>query len=373
MTSLTSHEAVIREEARDAERFAARVRLGLAPGLFLVTLGVGLASDVARAVLPAAAAISFLATGYALATVRAAERAYRPALSYATTFVDATIATALTLAVSSAVGDLGLATKSPTVLVYFIVIVVAGLRLAQGLPLFAAAVGLTQLFAMLAPVALAEPSRLTLELDDFQSRAVSVTRVAVLALTIAMTGAIVDLLVRRARDLVRRSLTTLTFMYADLRGFTSYIEEHGDEAGTALVREYRALVRRELARVGGRELKTEGDSFLAEFRTARQALGCATAVLRGADARMRERPDLPLHIGVGLHAGEPVRLEADYIGSALNVAARLGQAAAAGELLASDVVRGLLRTSGAPPAREREGLVLKGISDPPRVYAFDLR
>lgn len=347
------------------------MRLALAPGLFLVTFGVGLASDVARAALPAASVISFLATGYALVVVRSAKRTYRPALSYVTTFIDATIATALTLAVSSAAGDLGLATKVPTVLVY--VIVVAGLRLAQGLPLFAAAVGLAQLFAMLVPVALAERSRLTLEFDDFQSPAVSLTRVAVIALTIAMTGAIVDLLVRRARDLVRRSLTTLTFMYADLRGFTAYIEEHGDEAGTALVREYRALVRRELARVGGRELKTEGDSFLAEFRTARQALECAAAVLRAADARMRERPDLPLRIGVGLHAGEPVRLEADYIGSAVNVAARLGQAAAAGELLGSDVVRGLLRTSGAPPAREREGLTLKGIADPPRVYAFDLR
>ncbi len=57
------------------------------------------------------------------------------------------------------------------------------------------------------------------------------------------------------------------------------------------------------------------------------------------------------------------------MGSAVNIAARLAQQAAAGELLVSEVVRQLLRTSGAPPMREREGLVLKGVEDPPRVYA----
>jgi class 3 adenylate cyclase len=169
---------------------------------------------------------------------------------------------------------------------------------------------------------------------------------------------------------MRRSLHTVTFLYADLRGFTPFIEVHGDAAGAELVREYRRLVRAEIADSGGREFKTEGDSFLVEFLTARQALECATGMLERAERWTRDRPELPLRLGVGLHAGEP---EADYIGAAVNVAARLGQAAEGGELLASDVVGGLLRTSGVPSAHERAGLALKGIADPPRVYAFDWR
>lgn len=215
--------------------------------------------------------------------------------------------------------------------------------------------------------------RVIFDIDDFQSSSVSASRVLGIGVSLLATGGITAVLTTRARALVRRSLHTLTFLYADLRGFTAFIEQHGDTAGAELVREYRKLVRGEVARSGGRELKTDGDSFLAEFRTARQGLECATGILHAAEARTREHPDLPLNIGIGLHAGEPIRFEQDYIGSAVNVAARLGQAAGPGELLASDVVHGLLRTSGAPPAREREGLALKGIADPPRVCAFEWR
>jgi len=163
--------------------------------------------------------------------------------------------------------------------------------------------------------------------------------------------------------------STLTILFSDLRGYTAFVEKHGDAAGVALITDYRRLVRSEVAKAGGGEINTAGDSFYIVFPTARQALQAGMGILREAERHSRDRPDRPLRIGIGIHAGEPVPHEGQHVGSAVNIAARLAQEAAAGELLVSEVVRQLLRTSGAPPMREREGLVLKGVQDPPRVYA----
>ena len=166
---------------------------------------------------------------------------------------------------------------------------------------------------------------------------------------------------------------TLTFLFADLRGYTTYVETHGDRAAATLIADYRLLVRTHVATSAGGEIKTEGDSFYVVFSTARAALDCAIAILRDAERDVADHPDRPLAIGVGIHAGEPVAHDGQYVGSAVNIAARLGQVAGAGELLISDTVRGLLRTSGLPPMSARRDLALKGIPDAPAAYAVDWR
>ncbi len=162
---------------------------------------------------------------------------------------------------------------------------------------------------------------------------------------------------------------TRTFLFADLRDYTSFVERHGDEAAAALIARYRELVRGEIKRAAGAEVKTEGDSFYVTFLSAQQTLDAAIAILRAADRTATSDKERQLRIGIGLHAGEPVPQEGQYVGSAVNIAARLAQNAGPGELLVSDVVRGLLRTSGLPEMEERRGLVLKGVRDAPRAYS----
>ena len=164
-----------------------------------------------------------------------------------------------------------------------------------------------------------------------------------------------------------RSEPTRTFLFADLRGYTAFVERHGDAAAAELIAKYRRLVREHISRAAGGEIKTEGDSFYVVFSSARQALECAVAILRGAAGSAAQDAD-PLRVGIGIHAGEPVAQEGQFVGSAVNVAARLAQAASAGELLVSDVVRGLLRTTSTPPMQERI-LTLKGIAQPFRAFA----
>ena len=162
---------------------------------------------------------------------------------------------------------------------------------------------------------------------------------------------------------------TLTFLFADIRDYTTFVEEHGDARARQLIASFRRLVRAQLGVTGGGEIKTEGDSFYLVFQTAGQALRCAIAIMN--QAADPQRVGGPLPVGIGIHAGEPVPLEGQYVGSAVNIAARLGAVAGAGELLISETVRGLLRTSDLPPVAEREGLQLKGVKDAPRAYAVD--
>lgn len=164
---------------------------------------------------------------------------------------------------------------------------------------------------------------------------------------------------------------TLTFLFADIRDYTAFVEEHGDARARQLIASFRRLVRAQLALTGGGEIKTEGDSFYLVFQTAGQALRCAIAIMKQAADPQRVGGALP--VGIGIHAGEPVPLEGQYVGSAVNIAARLGAAADAGELLVSDTVRGLLRTSDLPPIALRQGLQLKGVRDAPSAYAVDWR
>src|SRR5579859_3041792 len=143
---------------------------------------------------------------------------------------------------------------------------------------------------------------------------------------------------------IRRKPSTAAraFLFSDLRDYTSYVEAK-DAAAARLLREYRTLVRREVARHDGAEVKTEGDSFYVVFDSASGALDCAVSILRAADLQNERDPAMPLRIGVGLHAGETVAYDDQFVGSAVNIASRLTGKAQAMELLISDTLRGLVQ------------------------------
>ena len=169
------------------------------------------------------------------------------------------------------------------------------------------------------------------------------------------------------------STSARAFLFSDLRDYTSYVEAKGDAAAARLLREYRTLVRREVARHDGGEVKTEGDSFYVVFHSASSALECAVSILRAADAQNGRDPASPLRIGVGLHAGETVEYDDQFVGSAVNIASRLAGKAGAMELLISDTLRGIVRTSQSLPMTERGALELKGVAERIRAWNVDWR
>lgn len=162
---------------------------------------------------------------------------------------------------------------------------------------------------------------------------------------------------------------TRIFLFTDLRDYTRFVETHGDVAASRLLRDYRTIVRREVARTRGAEIKTEGDSFYIVFEAAVPALDCAISILEQVDAHNAKLPSRRLDIGAGLHAGDAVEYDGQYVGGAVIVASRLSTKAASGELLVSDTVRGLVRTGQAHVLRDRGTVTLKGVSEPIRVWS----
>lgn len=162
---------------------------------------------------------------------------------------------------------------------------------------------------------------------------------------------------------------TRIFLFTDLRDYTRFVETHGDVAASRLLRDYRTIVRREVARTRGAEIKTEGDSFYIVFEAAVPALDCAISILGQVDAHNLKLPSRRLDIGAGLHAGDAVEYDGQYVGGAVIVASRLSTKAASGELLVSDTVRGLVRTGQAHVLRDRGTVTLKGVSEPIRVWS----
>ena len=161
------------------------------------------------------------------------------------------------------------------------------------------------------------------------------------------------------------------FLFADLRNYSAWVEAHGDHAAATLLRAYRDVVRRAVAEFDGAEIKTEGDSFYVVFGSPSAAVNCGLRLLELA-AESQAAAGGPIPVGVGVHAGETVVTDEGYVGSVVNVAARVCAQAAAGELLVTDAVRSLTRTfldvTFLPRGRRR----LKGISEPVGLYRVAL-
>jgi class 3 adenylate cyclase len=165
---------------------------------------------------------------------------------------------------------------------------------------------------------------------------------------------------------VGQSSLTHGFLFADLRDYTSYVDTHGDRAGAALLERYRELVRAAVADGHGAEIRTEGDSFYVVFDSVSAAVRCGLSIIAAA-ATTAADPQ-PVRVGVGVHAGETLETAEGYVGAAVNIAARLCAEARAGELVVSDTVRALTRTSLEVAFEPLGTRRLKGVAEPVALY-----
>jgi class 3 adenylate cyclase len=156
------------------------------------------------------------------------------------------------------------------------------------------------------------------------------------------------------------------FLFADLRGYTQLVDTRGAVGASLLLGRYRTIIRDVVARHGGAEIKTEGDSFYLVLPSASVALRCGLDIL----AACREPMDSgeAIEVGVGIHAGESVAHEGGFVGSAVNIAARICAVAGAGELLASGTIRELTRSIVAAQFVSVGRRQLKGLAEPVELF-----
>jgi pimeloyl-ACP methyl ester carboxylesterase len=154
-----------------------------------------------------------------------------------------------------------------------------------------------------------------------------------------------------------------TILFTDIVGSTERAAELGDRGWRALLERHDAAVRHQLALHRGREVKTMGDGFLATFDGPARAIRCARAV-------REEVAGLGIEVRAGIHTGEVELIGDDVGGMAVNIGARIGAIAAAGEVLVSSTVRELVVGSGLEFV-DRGTKTLKGAPGEWRLFAID--
>ena len=125
----------------------------------------------------------------------------------------------------------------------------------------------------------------------------------------------------KPRPIVQRRLAAI--LCADVAGYTRLM--NADESGTLrLLSSHREVTDRLIAQHGGRIANTAGDSILAEFPSAVDALQCALGIQERIAAVHEEVPEeRRVAFRIGLHVGEAMVREGDLFGDGVNVAARM--------------------------------------------------
>ena len=153
-----------------------------------------------------------------------------------------------------------------------------------------------------------------------------------------------------------------TVMFTDIVDSTRQAAAMGDTQWLAVIDAHDRLTRRLVDRHGGRLVKSTGDGLLVTFDVPAQGVECGMAM-------MRELLELGVVIRAGLHAGEiEVHDDLDISGIAVNLAARVEQAAGDGELFASSTVRDIM-LGGSVVFDDRGEYELKGISGSWRLFS----
>jgi class 3 adenylate cyclase/pimeloyl-ACP methyl ester carboxylesterase len=157
-----------------------------------------------------------------------------------------------------------------------------------------------------------------------------------------------------------------TVLFTDIVGHTEMMQRLGDAKGRDVLREQERITRETLKSHGGAEVKTMGDGFMASFGSVTSAMDCAIALQRAFAAHTESMPE-PLHVRVGLNAGEPIEEDGDLFGSTVILASRIAAKAGAGEILIPEPVRHLLsgKTFVFSDKGEHE---MKGFDDAVRLY-----
>jgi len=160
----------------------------------------------------------------------------------------------------------------------------------------------------------------------------------------------------------RPSSGVQTFLIADLRGYTRYSDEHGDEASARVTERFAALAGEVIAARAGRVVEIRGDEVLAVFESPREGIRAAIDLHAALEAA--HDPELPLRAGVGIDVGEAVPLHGGFRGRAINMAARLCARARPGETLVTPELAHLAGSIEGLLFEDSGPVRLKGLTRP---------
>jgi class 3 adenylate cyclase len=173
----------------------------------------------------------------------------------------------------------------------------------------------------------------------------------------------------RAKELLGRLQTRRTFVFTDIVDSTKLLDALGEAKWKKLLARHDELLRASIVQRGGEVIKQTGDGFFAAFDNPHAAIEAAVAIQRALAAEI-VAPD----VRIGAHTGGAFHTDADftdYGGEGVHVAARIGAAAAAAEILVSrETLDGVPTAFRVSEPRTEE---LKGFEQPVDVVSVDWR
>jgi class 3 adenylate cyclase len=174
----------------------------------------------------------------------------------------------------------------------------------------------------------------------------------------------------------RLKITSLTFLFTDLKGSTALYERVGDLVAYDLVRQHFGVLNETVAAEAGAVVKTIGDAVMATFETPDRAVKAALRMREEMTRINAERGNEDLLLKIGIHEGPCLAVtlndSQDYFGQTVNMAARVqGLASSRAIFVTAPVVADakaakILEVAGLQPTMQRAAL--RGIADETTVY-----
>ena len=168
----------------------------------------------------------------------------------------------------------------------------------------------------------------------------------------------------RAREPVQLPSGFVTMLMTDIEGSTALVHRLG-ERYRELINDVRVILGDTAVGRAGQVVETRADEFFAVFERPRSALDTAVTIQRELRGRSWAE-DLEVRVRVGTHSGNPTLNNANYVGMAVHIAARICAAAHGGQILVSGDTREAARGSTPDGVRFRSlgEYRLRGLPDP---------
>jgi class 3 adenylate cyclase len=176
----------------------------------------------------------------------------------------------------------------------------------------------------------------------------------------------------------RLKITSLTFLFTDLRGSTALYERVGDLAAFDLVKAHFGALTEIVAGEAGAVVKTIGDAVMATFPAPERAVAAALRMREAMRRLNEERGSEDLLLKIGIHEGPCIAVSLnerqDYFGQTVNIASRVQHLAAAQEIFATGAVLGDPRVADFLAARAvmptSQDALLRGVGRDVAIYAI---
>ena len=158
-----------------------------------------------------------------------------------------------------------------------------------------------------------------------------------------------------------------TILFSDIRDFTSFTAQKGDEEAYRLVRTFVDLASEQVEIHRGKVVKTYGDGVMTTFPKTEDGLQAAIGMQRSLKQHNEENPEDTISAGIGVNWGGAIRDDDDIFGHAVNFTARLANYANGGQIIVSSNVREKFSDPGEYDFIDLEHREFKGIGRE-RVY-----